>query len=103
MAVSTLGPDTKKTLKAVPGLISTVSSHDEDIKKIRKTLYGNGEPGMDENIRTIMHDMAEDKKRREWVFNATIGTALSAIVMLIINGVIYFFRILPVLEKLNNV
>ena len=78
------------------------------IEKHEKSLYGNGEPGMDENIRNLVKSqqeyqkaLQEEKDQRQWLYRATVGAAISTMFMLIVNGFIYFAKILPVLEKLK--
>ena len=83
-----------------------------EIERHRKTLYGNGEIGMDENIRTILSYMKQregDEKallrQRQDTYNHYVriayGTVITTVIILIINGIVYFFRILPIIEKLN--
>ena len=77
-----------------------------------KFLFGNGEPGMDETLREVRKFMQEadekekarDKERRDaqlYYMRLTVGTALSSLIIMLINGVVYFAKILPVLEKLT--
>ncbi len=40
---------------------------DVEIAKIHKTLYGNGEPGMDEMIRVLYNDYLKREKEKEEV------------------------------------
>ena len=57
-------------------------------EKLEKTVYGNGDPGMDEQIRYIVRWIDERKKREDFIYYTTVGAALSALVVSIINIVL---------------
>ena len=54
--------------------------------------------------RKIDKEKTKDKERRDsqlYYLRLTVGTALSSLIIMLINGVVYFVKILPVLEKLT--
>lgn len=69
--------------------------------RLRHTVYGNGEVGMAENIRNLLKVINEEQDNRKWLYRTTIGVAISSLIMLLVNGFIYFYRILPILDKLK--
>lgn len=102
------------------------------LEKVYKTVFGNGEIGITEMIRNIwkeigeikkfMEEYREDRKQaiakreaaekeqqnkldenQKWLRRAVLGPALAAIVMLLINGIIFIITwavLIPVLDKL---
>ncbi len=85
---------------------------EEQVQPIKKYLFGNGVPGMDEQLRNIITYINEEKERRAkqekerrdsqlYYLRLTVGTAITSVVVLLVNGVIYFAKILPLLEKLK--
>lgn len=92
-----------------------MATNTERISKLEHTVYGNGEIGMDEMLRQVYQDMKERKKRddehqkareddRKFYRRAiltpilgSIGTFIIAIIMLIINGLIFLYINLPTL------
>lgn len=91
-------PTKKRTTSR--GGTARISKLEEKLEEHHKALFGNGTPGMDENIRNILKELQEDRDRREIIFKATVGAAISSLIMLLVNGVIYFAKIMPVLERL---
>lgn len=62
--------DYSDKIALIPGIIQTVSEHEKEIKRHSKDLYGNGEPGMDEQLRKIWEwidlQKAKELKRLAW-------------------------------------
>lgn len=86
----------------------TIQEMQSELERHGKTLYGNGEPGMDEILRGLNKDMRDrrerDKEQRDTILSLTrtaAGTAITAIIVLIINGLVWFIKILPILDKLK--
>jgi len=100
----------------------------EKAEKADKFLFGNGSPGMDEIMRNMQKDISfikefmeeyrhdrkeaiaarekdaketiqKQKEAGQYYLRLTVGAALSAIVVLIINGMVYFIKILPVIKS----
>jgi hypothetical protein len=88
------------------------------VDKHHKTFYGNGVPGWDEILRGIDTELKARKayeteqrdyvKQREkeqrdtilYMMRVTIGAALTALVVLIVNGLVWFMKILPLLDSI---
>lgn len=79
------------------------------IDKHEKTLYGNGEPGMDEQIRGIHAWISEQKKASDkraefwgkfsWL---VITLAVSGVTAFIGQALYFWFRVVPELSKLTG-
>ncbi|HET8669715.1 MAG TPA: hypothetical protein VFM05_03535 [Candidatus Saccharimonadales bacterium] len=77
-------------------------------EKHDKTLYGNGEPGMDEQIRNIVAWISrqdEAVKRRaawwdkfQWV---VIPIVITGLVTFFYQAFVFYFRIVPLLEAVK--
>ena len=85
----------------------------ETANRNSKFLFGNGEPGWDEKLRVIYEYVqdrkAEDKHRegerrgtQTYLVRTIYGVAITTLVMLLINGFLWFIKIQPVLEELVN-
>lgn len=64
---------------------------DENLKKHSKTLYGNGEPGMDEEIRNIK-SMLGVLIKLAWIVT---GAVVSVSVVGIAGVIVYLARVMP--------
>ena len=84
-----------------------------DTAKNKKFLFGNGDPGWDEKLRVIYDYVKErqddekgkQKERRDTashIVRTVYGVAITTFVMMIINGVVWFLKILPILEDLTK-
>lgn len=77
-------------------------------EKHDKALYGNGEPGMDEQLRNIvawMNKQDEAAKRRaawwdklQWV---VIPMAIGGVATFAYQAFVFYFQIVPIIEKLR--
>jgi len=66
-------------VKLIPAMMNQVADHDKRIieqdrrqSRIEKTLFGNGEPGMDERLRNIERSLSTLIKLA-WVFTGSVG------------------------------
>lgn len=113
MANATITTKTRENIRLIPGLMEKVAKHEKQLEHTHHVLFGNGEPGWDEKLREIITWIHEQKERtinegkeqratEIYYKRLVIGTALYAVVMLLINGFVWFFKILPVLATLEK-
>jgi len=92
----------------IPGIIQTVSDHDKEIKRHSKDLYGNGEPGMDEQIRKIWEwidlQKAKETKRAQWWDKfqwVVIPIFVSGLLLFLGQAAYFWFAVVPDLMTLK--
>lgn len=89
-------------------MLTKISEHDADIHSIKKAIYGNGLPGMDEQLRNIWtwieaQKKAQDKRAEFW------GKFSWLIITIIVTGFFgfiaqfayFWFTIVPELQKVK--
>lgn len=86
-------------IKLLPGLIETIAKHE-------KTLYGNGVPGMDEQMRNIWTWIETQKKIQEareeawkkfgWII---VSSLVGFFLIFIVQFVTFWVKIVPELSK----
>jgi hypothetical protein len=66
-------------IKLIPAMMNQVAEHDKHFaeqdkwqERVEKTIYGNGEPGMDERLRNIERSL-KLLLQLAWVMVATVG------------------------------
>lgn len=59
-------------IKLIPSMMNQIAEQDKRQKRVEKTIYGNGEPGMDERLRNIERSL-KLLLQLVWVMVATVG------------------------------
>lgn len=65
-------------------------------------VRGNGEPSLQEKLRNIEVYIREDRENRKYYSRLFISIALTNIAALFIASMIWFIKILPVLEQIDK-
>lgn len=94
--------DHSQKIKLLPGVIEQVSKHDKKIEDLRHTVFGNGDIGMDEQLRNIwawieLQKQAQEKRidfwnRFSWLIITAIVTGFLAFV---VQFIVFWVRIVP--------
>ncbi len=95
-------------IKIIPMLMDGAAKQDERMRRVEKTMFGNGDPGWDERIRKIEKDIdmqiEKEKKRAmfwdkfQWVI---IPFVISGVFVFIGQALVFYFRVLPLIEHLK--
>lgn len=79
----------------------------EDIKPLlsehdKILVRGNGEPSLQEKLRNIEAYIREDRENRKYYSRLFISIALTNVAALVIASLIWFIKILPVLDSITK-
>lgn len=92
----------------------------QEQKEIRKAVFGNGEPGMDENVRTIRTDLdnfikyqkekeleekqkeADRVKERNFYIRAVAVLVITNLISIIGYAAFWFIRYAPIVEAIGQ-
>lgn len=107
MAAQSISADTRRNINLLPGLVSTVAKHDESLSSIQHYMFGNGQPGLDEQIRKIQTwidlQIERDKRRIQWwdKFQWVIIPLLVTAALGFVGQFVYFWMtLIPKLQAL---
>lgn len=78
------------TLELLKGLYESAKEQEDKNEEFEKRLKA---------IETERENEVKQKNSVQFYYRTTVGAALTAIVVLLINGFIYFVKILPILEQ----
>lgn len=83
-------------------------------EKLKKIVVGNGEPGMDENVRGIGKDLTDlrdlvktyiqtEQSNRQYYTRLFVGIFAAQAIAAIIAGAVLLVRLAPLIDKLQSV
>lgn len=78
----------------------------EDIKPMlaehdKILIRGNGEPSLQEKLRGIESYIKEDRENRKYYSRLFISIAVTNIAALLFASIVWFVKILPILDKIS--